>query len=74
MIYNLPSPKKIIMPVKGDLINLDLDGQGVRPYFQEFEGAESVIAKRGKRTSAGHGEQLSLYMDASHYEDTGSDR
>ena len=32
MIYNLPSPKKIIMPVKGDLINLDLDGQGVKQY------------------------------------------
>ena len=26
MIYNLASPKKIIMPVKGDLINLGLDG------------------------------------------------
>ena len=36
MIYNLASPKKIIMPVimpvKGDLINLDLDGQGVKQY------------------------------------------
>ena len=36
MIYNLPSPKKIIMPVimpvKGDLINLDLDGQGAKQY------------------------------------------
>ena len=32
MIYNLASPKKIIMPVKGDLINLDLDGQGAKQY------------------------------------------
>lgn len=32
MIYNLPSPKKIIMPVKGDLINLDLDGNGNKQY------------------------------------------
>ena len=32
MIYNLPSPKKIIMPVKGDLINLDLDGNGAKQY------------------------------------------
>ena len=36
MIYNLPSPKKIIMPVimpiKGDLINLNLDGQGAKQY------------------------------------------
>lgn len=32
MIYNLASPKKIIMPVKGDLINLDLDGEGVKQY------------------------------------------
>ena len=32
MIYNLPSHKKIIMPVKGDLINLDLDGQGAKQY------------------------------------------
>ena len=32
MIYNLASPKKIIMPIKGDLINLDLDGQGVKQY------------------------------------------
>ena len=36
MIYNLPSPKKIIipvkMPVKGDLVNLDLDGQGAKQY------------------------------------------
>ena len=32
MIYNLPSHKKIIMPLKGDLINLDLDGQGAKQY------------------------------------------
>ena len=32
MIYNLASPKKIIMPVKGDLVNLDLDGQGAKQY------------------------------------------
>ena len=32
MIYNLPSPKKIIMPVKGDLVNLDLDGNGAKQY------------------------------------------
>ena len=32
MIYNLPSPKKIIMPVKGDLIGLNLDGQGAKQY------------------------------------------
>ena len=32
MIYNLPSPKKIIMPVKSDLINLDLDGNGAKQY------------------------------------------
>ena len=32
MIYNLPSPKKIIMPIKGDLINLDLDGKGAEQY------------------------------------------
>ena len=32
MIYNLASPKKIIMPIKGDLINLDLDGQGAKQY------------------------------------------
>ena len=39
MIYNLPSPKKIIipvipvtMPVKSDLINLNLDGQGAKQY------------------------------------------
>ena len=36
MIYNLPSPKKIIipvkMPVKGDLVNLDLDGKGAKQY------------------------------------------
>lgn len=32
MIYNLASPKKITMPVKGDLINLDLDGQGAKQY------------------------------------------
>ena len=32
MIYNLASPKKIIMPVKGDLINLDLDGNGAKQY------------------------------------------
>ena len=32
MIYNLPSHKKIIMPVKGDLINLDLDGNGAKQY------------------------------------------
>ena len=32
MIYNLPSHKKIIMPVKGDLINLYLDGNGAKQY------------------------------------------
>ena len=32
MIYNLPSHTKIIMPVKGDLINLDLDGNGNKQY------------------------------------------
>ena len=33
MIYNLPSHKKIIMPVKkGDMVNLDLDGQGAKQY------------------------------------------
>ena len=32
MIYNLASPKKIIMPVKGDLINLYLDGNGAKQY------------------------------------------
>ena len=32
MIYNLASPKKIIMPIKGDLVNLDLDGQGAKQY------------------------------------------
>lgn len=32
MIYNLASPKKIIMPVKGDLINLDLNGYGNKQY------------------------------------------
>ena len=32
MIYNLASPKKIIMPIKGDLINLDLDGNGAKQY------------------------------------------
>ena len=36
MIYNLASLKKIIipvkMPVKGDLVNLDLDGQGAKQY------------------------------------------
>ena len=32
MIYNLASPKKIIIPIKGDLVNLDLDGQGAKLY------------------------------------------
>ena len=32
MIYNLPSHKKIIMPIKGDLINLDLNGNGAKQY------------------------------------------
>ena len=32
MIYNLPSHKKSIMPLKGDLVNLDLDGKGAKQY------------------------------------------
>ena len=43
MIYNLASPKKIIMPVKGDLINLDLDGKGAKQY--RVLSCEGEVAK-----------------------------
>lgn len=55
MIYNLPRKKQNIMPVKGDLISLDLDGSGSKQYriikYNKNTGVAQVMAMYDTLTS-----------------------